>query len=297
MAFGRKGGDAPRVVGFDFGPPAPAVPLTPPAPSPAPSPVAEPVAEPVVEPVAQAYPPPAYPPPAYEPPRPAPDALAGYLGPVSTVAPPAPVAAPPDEEPAQRYWRPGAEIPAGWSPDAVAPPRRRTTVPVRSFVSLAVTIVVALGAYRTYHRFFGDPFTRPTAVGEYELITTNLAERLTDELRRDQFARIGRPIAGMYGIDGTPHFVLVAGDGRDDSGRAIYDDVVREAAATRGGRVGPATTVGDITCTTATTDEVAAAVLCFWGSKNGADGVVYHFGNLGMDETARFASLARAAIR
>lgn len=289
MAFGRKGGDAPRVVGFDFGPPVAAPPL---APEPAPTPEV-PVAAEYPPP---AYPPPAYPPPAYEPPRSAPEALDGYLAPVSTMAPPAPaqpVAPQADEAPPQQFWRPGAEIPPGWSDQVALPRKRRTTVPVRGIVSLVVTGLVAMGGYRTYQKFFGDPFTRPAAIGEYALLTTTAAENAAAEMRRDMIGEIGRPVAGMYGRGGAPEFIVVAGDGSDRDTRDMYATLAKDLGVDKQA-VSAATPVKDVVC--ATVAFQGEAVVCFWASKGGADGVVFHFGSLGMAETGRVASLAKAAI-
>lgn len=287
MAFGKKGGDAPRVVGFDFGPAVAAPPAVPEAP----------VAE------AQGYPPPAYPPPAYpppvveppayEPPRAAPEALAGYLAPVSTMAPPTPVPGP-GEEPEHRFWRAGAEIPTGWSDQVALPRKRRAHVPVRGIVSLVVACAVALGGYRTYQRFFGDPFTRPAVIGEYELLTSDVAEKLAADMRNDMLGEIGRPVAGMYGFGGRPEFLLIAGDASDRNARGMYDDLARDVADDRGS-IGAATPVADVVCATVV-DDGESAVVCFWASKSGADGMVFHFGSLGVAETGRFTSLAKAAI-
>jgi hypothetical protein len=261
--FGRQ--DAPRVVGFDFGPPVPAAPVAPVAP----------VAS--VAPVAPVAPPPP-PPPA------APEAVAAEPAPafataVATLDPPAP------PEWSLPTLPPGATLPP---PRAKKPAARKGSA--RSLGGAVVTAILLLaGGARAYHLF--DRLHAPSQVGGFPKIATAESNEAEAKIQRD-LSGIDEVVTGTYGTGDQPRYILVAGNAAEDTANEAFD-AFRHGIATDGVKVGASLELpGDVVCAKATSATGHQAVFCAWGGGR-SDGLVFAFGTSDVAGTAAATVAAR----
>ena len=256
--FGRK--DAPRVVGFDFQ--ARPEPAAWPAPESAPVPAAP-------APVPQAVPVAAAPHPEW-------------------AVQPAPVSAAPDPS-----WAPpampgyGMPGPMSWQPPP-APAKSRKA----PFVAAVVTLAVLGGGL--FMRSLGNaltPLHTPVSVGGYARIHSPAIDAAESRYKSSMTLR--KPVMGTYGAPLAPRFIVVAGDGSEDSSAEFWRGYA-QAANKDGNRVGTSRKIGDLICAPMSVGRFAGGT-CVWGGSR-SDGAVMALATDDLDEVAQITMAARAEI-
>lgn len=281
MGFGRSKGDAPRVVGFDFGPPAPPAapePMAPPMPPAPPAP-------------AGAYPPPA----AYPPPPPPPPAMpepayaaVPYGTPVAT-APPPPQPAPAGypAPPAFPGFGVAAPLPE------LKPLKQRSGISRERNVVIALLAVVLLVAGFIRFRDASDKgpqaapekapkvtvslpptiedLNAPPSVGGEPRLASRMGKQIMNDIRpllpnNGRFAEME-----MYGRD-VPRYMLVAGDLTKGTNKALWAEM---GASSEGWRVGRPHQYKNMTCATLNVGGMPGS-MCTWATKV-SEGVVLDF--------------------
>jgi hypothetical protein len=282
MGLLRRGGDAPRVVGFDFGPGG-AAPTAPPAP-------VAPVAAPTPASPASPY-------------APVEAALAYAAAPSAPyAAPPAPAWVPPpppgyeqpgygQATPEVGHWRPGAPPPPSWG--LVEPaPKSRAKFSLRGLWSVVAFAVFASGGYRAYQRYFGPAFKAPETIGSSSLMRDPQSVRDAKDVLTGVY-NLHRGTSGVYGENGYVTMLLLAGDAGEDNAREVYDSSVADIKGESYSLSRPVK-YGDVLCASLTGFEIPG-VMCFWGSGK-SDGLLLHVNANDLDEAARLTQEAWDAV-
>jgi hypothetical protein len=279
--FGRRD-DGPRVVGFDFGPPAPVEPVAPVEPPP----------------VMEA---PAYPPPAWPPPAPEPAVQAPYEPPVQAAyepaveLPPAPVATLPPAPPPAPY-------PAAYPPMPVPQQQRRRSSGRDRLLLAGVAFVVVAGvAWNTVSEMWDQnvaaqqvkpvekvTLVAPKTVGGVPRLKTATARKV----ERGTAADLKMTLTAVYGRR-TGDYLLVAGPSPVKSSRAMLASFQQNATDTA--KYGPTRAMpGSLSCSTMRVGTYRN-VVCAWAG-NRSNGLVMAYEATDLAKVAKATAKARAEI-
>lgn len=264
----RKRSEQPRVVGFDFGPAAPAE-------AEAAAPPAEPpaaFAAPAEAEVAPAYAPPAYGPPVATVPLPPPQAGYGY---------------PP---------------PPAWMPPPPAKKGTRVKVVVLSVtavcVGLAVVGTIADSTARTMPGGKKIPakvtLHTPQRVGGAERMTSAFAKQVEAEALDGTFS-LQQPQVALYGNESVPRYFLFAGFSPEQTGKEVYAEFSKGFAGEEEATVGkPKAMAGGVVCGPVSISGLRGAA-CAWASDR-SNGVLVDYQKRDVPRLAKLAAQARAEV-
>ena len=276
-----RGADGPRVVGFDFRPPA-AVPSYEP-----PVEFAPPAAE--APPPAPLYPPPAYPPPPAMEPSP-------YAPPVATLPPPAPL---------EGGWATAPfPPPPAWLP--APPPKRGNGVKIAVIVSGAVAatmVAAALFGLDSVRRTMpggkripkGVTLHTPERIGGAELMTSPFAKQVVAESMKDTVS-LQQAQVGLYGNDSVPRYFLFAGFSPERTNGEVFEEFSQGFLGESDmGSVGkPKPMPGDVLCAPVTVGPLEGSA-CAWASDR-SNGVLMDYQERDVTRLAKLAVRARADV-
>jgi hypothetical protein len=136
------------------------------------------------------------------------------------------------------------------------------------------------------------PLHTPATVGNAPRLTTKLARDLEEDTKSG-FAKRQKPQAGVYGRNGQPEYLLVAGYGFEETGKQVLDDFIEDAGKEMTfGK--PSTMPGGLTCATANTNGERGSI-CAWAGDS-SNGILWALRNRDVKAVAGATVKARAEV-